>query len=112
MARKDSLESGTLTDAAFYILLSLQTEQHGYLIMQQVEDWTGGEMKIGPASLYTTLKKLTDAEVIETAGGSGKRKAYRITAKGQTMLEEEIERRRRMVQLAEDVLTKREERAE
>lgn len=56
MARKDSIEIGELTDSAFYILASVIEEKHGYLIMKVIEKFTNGEVNIGPASLYTTLK--------------------------------------------------------
>lgn len=56
MARKDSIEIGELTDSAFYILASVIEEKHGYLIMKVIEKFTNGEVTIGPASLYTTLK--------------------------------------------------------
>ena len=38
MARKDSIESGELNDSAFYILLSIISEKHGYLIMKNIQE--------------------------------------------------------------------------
>ncbi len=65
MARKDSIEIGELTDSAFYILASVIEEKHGYLIMKVIEKFTNGEVTIGPASLYTTLKKLLISGLVE-----------------------------------------------
>ena len=49
MARKDSINVGELTDAAFYILSSVVEEKHGYLIMKTIENLTDGKFTIGPA---------------------------------------------------------------
>lgn len=51
MAKSGSLEMGELTNTAFYILLSLLEEKHGYLIMKPIEELTEGQFLIGPASL-------------------------------------------------------------
>lgn len=74
MPRTDSLELGELTDSMFYILLTLTTPRHGYLVMQFVEETTRGRMQIGPASMYTIIKKLLNAELIESMDEDGKEK--------------------------------------
>ena len=61
MGRNVSLEMGELTDTAYYILLSLVDAKHGYLIMQTIEEMTEQRFSIGPASMYTTIKKLLAA---------------------------------------------------
>ncbi|OIJ15175.1 PadR family transcriptional regulator [Anaerobacillus arseniciselenatis] len=106
MARSDALKSGELTDSAYYILMSLLEARHGYLIMKWIEEITDGQLSVGPASLYTTLKKLLDGEFIEELSGAddGKRKTYVTTEKGLTLLKKEVERRRDMVLHAETVL--------
>lgn len=65
MARRDSIDIGELTDPAFYILLSVTEEKHGYLIMKTIEKLTNNKVTIGTASLYTTLKKLVVANLVE-----------------------------------------------
>ena len=65
MGRNVSLEMGELTDTAYYILLSLVDAKHGYLIMQTIEEMTEQRFSIGPASMYTTIKKLLAAELIQ-----------------------------------------------
>ncbi|QHT46183.1 PadR family transcriptional regulator [Bacillus sp. SB49] len=109
MARNDALDAGELTDTSFYILLSLLEARHGYLIMQTIEEWTEGEFTIGPASLYTTIKKLLKAELIELAEGSGKKKTYIATAAGRELLKSDVERRRRMIRHAEEVWQEKED---
>lgn len=94
-----------LTDPVFYILVALVEPRHGYAIMQYVEEETEGMFKIGPATLYTIIKKLLDAGLIEAEPDSEpRRKTYLTTAAGIAKLKEEVERRSRMVDLATIVL--------
>lgn len=105
MARKDSIDIGELTDSAFYILSSVVQEKHGYLIMKTVEKFTQNEVVIGPASLYTTLKKLLVADLVElNSEADENKKVYKITNKGREMLMKEIERKKQMIRFAENFL--------
>lgn len=105
MPRKDSIDIGELTDSAFYILSSLIEEKHGYLIMKTIEELTNNEVIIGPASLYTTLKKLLNAGLIELNITTDEhKKVYKITEAGKAMLIKEIERKKQMVKFAEHFL--------
>ncbi|MCM0650054.1 PadR family transcriptional regulator [Clostridium swellfunianum] len=105
MPRKDSIDIGELTDAAFYILSSVIEEKHGYLIMKTIEEFTSNEVSIGPASLYTTLKKLLSAGLIElTKDEEESKKIYKITEAGHDMLIKEIQRKKRMIRFAEHFL--------
>ena len=105
MPRKDSIDLGELTDSAFYILCSVIEEKHGYLIMKTIEELTNGEVTIGPASLYTTLKKLLSAGLVELYDtGEQNKKIYKITDLGCKMLEKEIQRKKQMVAFAEHFL--------
>ena len=55
-----------LPSAAFHILLALAGEdRHGYAIMRQVEQQTGGRVRLGPGTLYGSLKSLLEARLIE-----------------------------------------------
>jgi len=50
----------------FYIMLSLAgEEQHGYGIMQEVLERTSGKVRLWPATLYGSIKRLIEAELIE-----------------------------------------------
>lgn len=105
MPRKGSIDIGELTDSAFYILSSLIEEKHGYLIMKTIEDLTNNKVVIGPASLYTTLKKLLKAGLIEINETSDEnKKVYKITEMGREMLVKEIERKKSMIKFAEHFL--------
>jgi DNA-binding PadR family transcriptional regulator len=107
VSRTDSLEMGELTDTAFYILLSLVEAKHGYLIMKSIESMTNNQFSIGPASMYTTIKKLLAAEFIELfkeEADDDKRKTYIATEKGIELLRKEVKRRKEMIRHAEQIL--------
>jgi len=105
MPRKDFIDIGELTDSAFYILSSVIEEKHGYLIMKTIEKLTNNKVTIGPASLYTTLKKLLAANLVELIPVIDEnKKVYKITNLGRKMLVKEIERKKQMVKFAEEFL--------
>lgn len=109
MARTNTLNTGELTDTMYYILLNLMEPSHGYMIMQNIEELTQGEFVIGAGSLYTTLKKLLDAELIEMIKDqAGYKKTYVITEKGIGMIKDEVNRKKEMVGHAENILKERE----
>ncbi|MCM3387916.1 PadR family transcriptional regulator [Ureibacillus chungkukjangi] len=91
-----------LTDSVFYIMAALTEPRHGYAIMNLIEDTTKGSFVIGPASLYTIIKKLLKEELIVLHDDSdSRRKVYVLTAKGREVLTEDIKRRKVMIELAE-----------
>jgi DNA-binding PadR family transcriptional regulator len=57
-----------LTPAMFHILMALaDTERHGYSIMQEVESSTEGKVRLGPGTLYGSVKRmLSDGLIIES----------------------------------------------
>ena len=84
----------------FHVLLSLAgQEQHGYGIMQEVLERTGGKVRLWPATLYGTLKRLTDEDLIEESvrrptpeADDARRRYYRLTSLGRRVLAAESER--------------------
>lgn len=91
-----------LTDSGYYILLSLLNPNHGYGIMKYVEEITEGEFIIGPATLYTTLKKMQKSELINLQGeGEERKKIYELTAVGKEVIYKEVQRRIRMAKQGE-----------
>lgn len=113
MGRIDTIKTGELTDTMYYILLNLVKPSHGYMIMQNVEKMTDGLVSIGPGSLYTTLKKLLDANLIEMASKQEEnKKRYVISKEGLKILNDEIERKRVMIIHAEEAMKERNEEDE
>lgn len=49
-----------LTDSVFYIMAALTEPRHGYAVMSLIEETTKGTFVVGPASLYTIIKKTID----------------------------------------------------
>ncbi len=98
-----------ITPAVYQILLSLADgDRHGYGIMQEVDQRTHGEIRLGPGTLYRSIKRLRKAGLIEGLEGSeligeddDRRRFYRITVSGRTMLENEARRLARLVAQAE-----------
>src|ERR1700684_3405947 len=79
-----------LPSAAFQILLSLADEDlHGYGIMRQVAEQTGGRMRLGPGTLYSSIQTLLEEKLIEEVEpgedekpGNERRRYYRLTSAG------------------------------
>ena len=99
MPRKKSLDEEQLTDTNYYILLSMVQPIHGYGIMQQVKNISEGIFEIGPASLYTSLKKMQEAGLIILIDtGESDKKVYQLTESGKELLKKDYTRRKRMVE--------------
>ncbi|HWS96927.1 MAG TPA: helix-turn-helix transcriptional regulator [Candidatus Methylomirabilis sp.] len=84
----------------FHIMLALAGgEQHGYGIMQEVLDRTTGKVRLWPATLYGSIKRLIEAGLIEESDlrpapelDDARRRYYRLTALGSRVLNAECER--------------------
>lgn len=84
---------GALTEAVFYILISLYTPLHGYGIIQNAEKLSGGRVKLGAGTLYGALNTLLGRGWIAECGESGERKKeYIITEAGKQAVRDEITR--------------------
>jgi len=87
-----------LSPAALHILLSLAGEdRHGYGIMQEVARQSEGQYKLGPGTLYDNLQKLMNQGLVEEAEAPSKnddprRRYYRLTSFGKTVLTAEVAR--------------------
>lgn len=92
----------SLSQSEFYILLSLAIKsRHGYEIMKQVEQDSNGKVLLGPGTLYGSIKRMLQTELIrEAAGDHARRKYYTLTEKGKSALDSEIERYNDAVKLA------------
>ena len=81
-----------LTEAVYYILLSLMKPMHGYGIMQNVEALSGGRVRLAAGTLYGAINTLLEKGWITALPGSGdsRKKEYRITDTGKKAVETEI----------------------
>lgn len=92
----------TPTRAEFHVLLALHDgPRHGYGLMQDVDELSGGELQIGPGTLYTAIKRLRASKLIsETDADADRRRCYKLTKKGRTVVEEEARRLSDLVRAA------------
>ena len=89
-----------LPAAAFQILLALAGDDlHGYAIMRQVEEQSGGRIRLGPGTLYSSIQALREEGLIEEVDLNGKsessderRRYYRLTSTGRKLARAEAEK--------------------
>ena len=97
-----------LSPATFHILLALaDRDRHGYHIMQEVERHTDGKLRLGPGTLYGSIKRLLADRLIEESGerpdaelDDERRRYYRLTEFGYRVAAAEAERLQRLVKTA------------
>ena len=91
-----------MTRAEFHVLLALRdTSRHGYAIMQDVEELSEGQLRLGPGTLYTAIKRLVAAGLIAECEADGdRRRCYRLTRKGKTVAVEEAQQLSNLVRIA------------
>lgn len=94
-----------LTEAFYYILLSLYEPLHGYGIMQKAEEFSGGRVRLAAGTLYGALNTLQDKGWIEAlpCAPGNRKKEYRITAAGRAAVENELARLKELVKNGEQV---------
>jgi DNA-binding PadR family transcriptional regulator len=97
-----------LTPAVFHILISLADgEKHGYAIMKNVEAQTGGGIKMGPGTMYGSIKRMLAAGLIEETDerpdpelDDERRRYYRLTGVGRKAAVAETQRLTQAVKIA------------
>ena len=97
MAERDN----PLTEAVFYILLALRKPNHGYGIIQEVQELTNGRLTLGAGTLYEaiqTLQKKDWIQIYSVDTESRKKKEYIITDRGKEVFREEQRRLKELLQ--------------
>jgi DNA-binding PadR family transcriptional regulator len=105
MSRTDWQKFIPLKTNWFHILLALAGgEQHGYGIMQEVLNRSTGKVRLWPATLYGSIKRLVEADLIEESEerpapelDDARRRYYRLTPLGKRVLDAECERLEELV---------------
>ena len=95
-----------LTSAVFYVLFALaEGEKHGYAIMKEVENISGGQFGMGPGTLYATIQRLLELGLIEETStpsdSERRRRCYRLSGMGRKSLEAELDRMESLVRSAQ-----------
>lgn len=93
------MSNQALTEAVYYILLSLMEPMHGYGIMQNVEELSAGRVKLAAGTLYGALNTLLEKGWIIALPGSqnSRKKEYLITETGKQMVKAEIFRLQELI---------------
>lgn len=86
------VERTALTEAVYYILLSLISPLHGYGIMQNVKELSNDRLSLGAGTLYGAINTLLEKGWIQPVegGSDSRKKEYVITALGKTVVNHEI----------------------
>ena len=108
MANANNDSPTPLSPAAYSILLALKDgEKHGYLILREVSERTGGQVRLLPGTLYNLLKRMLDDGWIEElderpdpALDDERRRYYRLSGLGERVLSAEVRRLEHLVLLA------------
>lgn len=97
-----------LQPAAFHILVALASgDRHGYAIMREVAERTGGAFRLHPGTLYTTIRRLLEQELVEELDerpgpdeDDERRRYYRLTKLGRKVVRAEAARLESLVGMA------------
>src|ERR1035437_5226606 len=104
MSPEITMEFLPLTEPVLLILLSLAGQpRHGYSILKDVEQMSDGRVVLSTGTLYSALRRLLQDEWIERIeedDTSRGRQAYRLTARGRTNLQLEVDRMKHLTRLA------------
>lgn len=90
-----------MTEAMYYILLSLAEPGHGYGMMQRIKELSRGRLNMGPGTLYGVLTRMRKDGWIEPIGSpeeDPRRKTYRLTEQGLEELQREYARLQSLVE--------------
>ncbi len=88
----ESIERGALTEAVYYILLSLYKPMHGYGMMQNVKEMSNGRVTLGPGTMYGAISTLLERGWVkpESNESDSRKKEYVITGSGRETVDNEI----------------------
>ena len=100
------MENIALTESTYYILLSLYHPQHGYGIMQQTEQLSGGRVHLAAGTLYGALNALCEKGWIRQmpVESGSRKKEYQLTDDGLIVLKRELARLQQLVANGESIL--------
>ena len=97
-----------LPQSAVYVLIAIgPKELHGYAIMSEIARITDGSVRLGPGTLYTSIKRLLAAGFLEESGDrpdpaldDHRRRYYRVTPAGRVVASAEVQRLKALVTAA------------
>lgn len=96
-------EQGPMTEAVFYTMMILSKQNVcGTEIAAEVERRTQGRVRLGPGTLYTILRKVTEQNLIQEIEVEGRKRTYQITEEGLRAYQTELNRLKCCIQDAEE----------
>ena len=100
------MENIALTEAVYYVLLSLHYPLHGYGIMQKVESMSNGRVRLAAGTLYGAIGSMLEKGWIAAVPGeaSSRKKEYVITERGKAIVRNEFARLVELVSNGENVV--------
>ena len=95
-----------LTEAVYYVLLSLYTPLHGYGIMLKVEEISNGRVRLAAGTLYGALGTMVEKGWIKALpeDKNNRKKEYVITAQGKAIIKNELSRLKELVKNGSDII--------
>ncbi len=101
----DNKDNIVLTEAVYYILLSLYKPMHGYGIMQNITELSEGRVNLAAGTLYGAINTLLEKGFIIALAceANSRKKEYQITETGKVVIRNEIERLRELIRNGEKV---------
>lgn len=102
----ENTTQGALTEAVYYILLSMLEPRHGYAVMQNVNKLTNGRVNLGAGTLYGAVNTLLEKQWIcaVSSDRDSRKKEYIITAIGTKILQHEIVRLEELLTIGKNIL--------
>lgn len=88
---------GPMTEAMYYVLLTLKNPSHGYKIMSDITEISKGRINMGPGTLYGVISRMEKDGLISLSEDDGRRKTYLITKDGEEALKNEYRRLKAVV---------------
>jgi DNA-binding PadR family transcriptional regulator len=100
------LESIALTEAVYYVLLSLQSPLHGYGIMQKVENMSNGRVRLAAGTLYGAIGNMVEKGWIVAipSDRNSRKKEYMLTDIGRDTVRKELSRLKELVANGEKLI--------
>jgi DNA-binding PadR family transcriptional regulator len=113
MKHTTSPDPDPLNAPALHVLLALGTDaKHGYAIMRDINERSGGAIRLLPGTLYSTIKRLLADGLLEEVSAprdadsdDARRRYYRVTTRGRAAAEAETRRLALLVKLGKVFLT-------
>ena len=91
------MQQQSISEAMYYIMLSLLQPAYGYEMMKGIKELSGGRIEMGPGTLYGIISRMKKDGLIKQEAREDRRKIYLLTDKGKEVLVNEYKRLKYLV---------------